>query len=178
MANREVPRLAWPEITTFAVRLAAFAVALAVIGTLFLPWAELDGADGRTGAALPVLAFTPMGEYLFAVAPVQTGVLIGCPVAVALFATVVASAYARRRTAIRATVIVLVAANAIVYGTGDIVVSTGSGLSLVIVLSAALLVHQLLIKLRTKLFKDRRLPSLYRGLSVLTGSGRYRWREV
>ena len=38
MADQEVPRLAWPEITTFSVRLAAFAVALAVIGALFLPW--------------------------------------------------------------------------------------------------------------------------------------------
>ena len=158
--------------------MAAFAVALAVIGALFLPWVELDGGDGRTGVALPVLTFSPMGDYLLAVAPIQTGVLIGCPVVAVLFAVIVASAYARRRTAIRATVIVLVAANVIVYGTGDIVVSTGSGLSLVIVLSAALLVHQLLIKLRTKLFKDRRLPSLYRGLSVLTGSGQYRWREV
>ena len=178
MADQKVLRPAWPEITTFAVRLAAFTVTLAIIGALFLPWVELDGAGGHTGAALPVLAFTPMGEYFFAVAPVQAGVVIGAPVVVVLFAIIVAYAYAKRRTAIWATVIVLVAANVVVYSTGDIVMSTGFGLVLVVGLSAALLAHQLLIKLRTKLFEDRRLPSFWRGLSVLTGSGRYRWREV
>ena len=163
------------EIATIAVRLTAFVVTLAVIGALFLPWVTLDGVDGHIGAELPVLAFTPLGKYFFAVAPVQTSLLIVCPVIVGLFAVIVAFAYAQRRTMIWATVILLVATNLVLYGTGDIVVSTGFGLVLIVVLSALLLVHQLLIKLRGQLFKRRIMSVLYRGLSVVTGSGRYRW---
>ena len=167
------------ETATAAMRLVAFVVTLGVIGAFFLPWVRLDGmSDVHSGAALPILVISPMVEYLFAVAPVQTGVLIGCPVIMVLFAINVAAAYARRRTAIPATGVVLVAVNAIIYGTGDLVDEVYFGLSTIVGLSVALLVHQLLIKLQTKLLKERKVPSVYRSLSIVTGSGHYRWKET
>jgi hypothetical protein len=183
MQRTERPHQDWREIVTVAMRLVAFGVTLAVICAFSLPWVRLDGMqEVYSGVALPVLAISPVVEYLFAVAPVQTGVLIGCPVVIILFAVIVAGAYAQRRTAIWATVIVLASAIAIIYGTQDLVDSSGPGkqvgLSTVVVLSAVLLAHQLLIKLRTKLLQDGRLPSIYRSLSIITGTGYYRWRET
>ena len=86
------------EVATFVMRLLGFAVTLAVIGTFFLPWLRLDGAaEARSGVALPTIAATPMVEYLFAVAPAQAGVLVGCPVVMFVFAVRVALAYAGLR---------------------------------------------------------------------------------
>ena len=170
------------EVATFVMRLLGFAVTLAVIGTFFLPWLRLDGAaEARSGVALPTIAATPMVEYLFAVAPAQAGVLVGCPVVMFVFAVRVALAYARRRTAVASTVIVLAAALALVYGTRAIADSHDpiqSGLVGVISLSVVLLVHQLLIKLSRRLLESRRFPALYRGLTTVTGTGRYRWRDA
>lgn len=172
----------WREFSTFSMRLAYFAVTLVVIGAFFLPWIRLDGENqARSGAELTTLIVSPTFDYLSAVSPIQTGVLIGCPTLAILAAIMVMTKYARRKTAIFSTVVVLASAIAIIYATPELTTSEEprvySGLSLVIVLSVVLLLHQSLIKLRTKLLSNRRFPIMYRVLSIVTGSGLYRWNE-
>lgn len=182
MAAESYQPFSWREGATFAIRLLGFVVTLVVIGAFFLPWLKLDGATKiYSGAELTALVVSPMRDYIYAVAPIQTAVLIGCPAAIVLFATIVAAQYARRRTALFATAAVLACAIAIIYGTRDLVVGSElndyRGLLLIVVLTVALLTQQLLIKLRTQLRQKRKLPALYRALSVATGSGHYRWSE-
>lgn len=182
MAEEAYEPFSWRESATFAIRLLGFAVTLVVIGAFFLPWLKLDGATKiYSGAELAALVVSPMRDYIYAVAPIQTAVLIGCPAAMMLFAAIVATRYARRRTALFATAAVLACAIAIIYGTRDLVVGSESnaywGLWLIVVLTAALLAQQALIKLRTKLRQKQKLRVLHQALSVATGSGHYRWSE-
>ena len=169
------------ELATFLVRLAAFAATLLLIGAFFLPWVRLDGAsEAHSGAELLAIVVSPTLTYLFAVSPVQASVLIACPAAVIVFAVNVMTKYAQRKTAPFATAAILASSLAVVYAAPDLVAVNGSihfGLLLVVVLSALLLTHQALIKLRMRLLHSRKLPTVHRTLSIATGSGPYRWSE-
>ena len=170
------------ELATFVMRLAAFAATLLLTAAFFLPWVRLDGAaDAHSGAELVAIIVSPSRMYLFAVSPVQTVILIGCPAAIIVFAIKVVSKYAQRKTASFATASILASSLSIVYAAPDLVAVNGSGihfgLLLVVVLSAALLIHQALIKLRSKLLRSRKLPTVHRAISIVTGSGSYRWSE-
>ena len=170
------------ELATFVMRLVAFAATLAIIGAFFLPWVRLDGmSQASTGAELIAFVVSPTVNYLFAVSALQAGVLLGCPALLIASALVVMAKYGRRKTAPLATCVVFASSISIIYGAADLTASDGpgayAGLSLIVVLSAALLIHQALIKLRGKLYHGRRLPTVYQALSVLTGSGYYRWNE-
>ena len=172
----------WQEILTLLMRLATFSVALLLAGAFFLPWIRLDGEDkGSSGAELIALVISPSIDYLIAISPVQTGVLVGCSVLIVLATIVVMVQYGRRKTAIIPTFAVLASAIAIIYATRDLTVSEGPriyiGLTGTIDLAAILLFHQALIKLRTRLYHGCRLPTVYRVLGVITGSGYYRWHE-
>lgn len=179
--NKESSNPGKQEILTFVVRLVGFAVSVAIIVAFFLPWLRIDGiAESRSGVALPVLVTSPVVEYLFGVAPVQTVVLIASPVVMLVFAFRVSLSYAKRKTAVASTAIVIALAFSVVYGTQGLVASRDSiqaGLVVVIALSIVLLVHQLLIKLRGRLLKAQKFPAIYRGLGIATGAGRYRWRD-
>ena len=164
------------------MRSVAFAATLVLIGAFFLPWLRLDGAiDGRSGAELMTLVISPTVNYLFEVSYVESGVLIGCPTLIILSSIIVMAKYGRRKTAPLATSAILASSIAIIYGTPDLTANDDPrvhmGLLVVVVLSGVLLFHQALIKLRTKLYRWRRLPIVYRALSILTGSGHYRWSE-
>ena len=168
---------------TFGIRLMLFAVSLSIIGAFFLPWVKIDGVQqAHSGVGLTALFVSPMVNYLFVIAPIQTGVLLGCPPVMFVFAAAIASKYAQRKTAIISTVVVLASAIAIIFGTRGLLATDQPvahiGLSLISVLCAVLLVHQGLIKLRTKLEQRQRFPSVHRTLSIITGSGYYRWRET
>ncbi len=170
------------ELATFTMRLVAFAAALAIMGAFFLPWARLDGMnEASSGAELVALVVSPTANYLFAVSTLQAVVLVGCPALLILSATMVMTKYARRKTAPFATCLVFASSVSVAYGAPDLTASNELGayvgLSLIVVLSAVLLVHQALIKLRENLYHRRRLPTVYQALSVLTGSGHYRWSE-
>ena len=53
---------------TLTIRLVAFAVTMAPLGALFLPWITLDGsARVRTGIGCVALLVSPIRDYLFAV---------------------------------------------------------------------------------------------------------------
>ena len=172
----------WRELVTLIMRLVAFAATLVIIGAFFLPWLRLDGTtDGLSGAELMTLVISPTVDYLFEVSPVQSGVLIGCPILIIIAAIIVMAKYGRRKTAPLATSAILVSSIAIIYATPDLAANDDPrvymGLSVIVVLSGVLLLHQALIKLRTKLYRRHRLPIVYRALSILTGSGYYRWSE-
>ena len=148
--------------------------------SVFLPWVRLDGmSQASSGAELVSIVVSPTVTYFFAMSRFQAGVLVGCPVFLIVAATVVMAKYGQRRTAPLATCVVFASALSIVYGAPDLTASDGSGtrvgLSLIVVLSAALLIHQTLIKVCGQLYHGRRLPNVYQVLSVLTGSGYYRW---
>ena len=170
------------EAATFAMRLLAFGASLAVVGAFFLPWVWLDGSSqANSGAELVAIVLSPTVDYLRAVSPLQTAILLGVPAVLVVSALMVAARYSRRRTSPLATGVVFASASAIVYGTPDLTVSSESGtpigLLLTIVLSVVLLVHQALIELREKLHYNRRLQTAYQTLSVVTGSGYYRWND-
>ena len=177
--------LPWPslrELATFTMRLVAFAATLAIMGAFFLPWKRLDGmSEASSGAELVALVVSPTVNYLFAVSTLQAVVLVGCPALLILSATMVMAKYARRKTAPFATCLVFASSVSVIYGAPDLTASNEVGayvgLLLTVVLSAVLLIHQALIKLRENLYHRRRLPTVYQALSVLSGSGHYRWRE-
>lgn len=183
MAQQERGPNDWREITTFAIRLLTFVFVLTIFGAVFLPWVQLGvGRDVLSGAELTAIGASPLREFLFAVAPIQTFVLIGCPLAIAIFAVSVAVKYAQRRTALFATIVMLASSIALIFGTQNLIAgnatNAGLGIWLIVTLSSVLLVQQLLIKLRTKLLQKRRFPAVCRALTVFTGSGHYRWREA
>ena len=170
------------ELATFAMRLIAFAATLAIMGAFFLPWTRLDGmSQASSGAELVALVVSPTVNYLFAVSTLQAAVLVGCPILLIVSATIVMAKYARGKTAPFATCLVFASSVSAIYGAPDLTarneVGAYIGLSLIVVISAALLIHQALIKLQGNLYHRRRLPIVYQALSVLTGSGYYRWNE-
>lgn len=170
------------ELATFAMRLVAFAATLAIMGAFFLPWTRLDGmSHASSGAELVALVVSPTVNYLFAVSTLQAVVLLGCPTLLILSAAMVMAKYARRETAPFATCLVFASSVSVIYGAPDLTASNEAGayvgLSLTVALSAALLIHQALIKLRGNLYRRRKLPTVHQALSVLTGSGFYRWSE-
>lgn len=164
------------------MRLVAFATTLAIMGAFFLPWARLDGmSEASSGAELVATVLSPTVNYLVGVSRLQAGVLVGCPALCIVSATIVMVRYGRRKTAPFATCVVFASSMSVIYGTRDLTASdelgASVGLSLTAVLSGILLVHQALIKLRVRLNAQRKLPAVCRVLSVLTGSGPYRWDE-
>ena len=182
MNQVSLPSLNLRELATFIMRLVAFAATLAIMGAFFLPWARLDGmSEASSGAELVALVASPTIDYLFAVSTLQASVLVGGPALLIVSASVVMAKYARRKTAPFATCLVFASSVSIIYGAPDLTASNEAGayfgLSLIVALSAVLLIHQAAIKLRGTLLRRSRLPTVYRATSVLTGSGPYRWSE-
>ena len=164
---------------TILIRVAFFAVALAMVGTYFLPWAMIDGiAEQQSGAELTTLMASPTLEYLLAVNPLQTIILIGCPIVVVLFSLIILVNYARGETHLLSTLAVLLTAIAFQLFTFDIVSNDGSpigmGNLISIVLSTVLVVHYSAIRIHTKLYEKRKFPLVFRKLYFLTGNGFYR----
>ena len=165
------------------MRLFTYVVALMIGGAVFLPWMRLDGeSEAHSGAELIGLLFTPNVQYLYAVSPVQSCCASRLP-------NIGSLGYFPSDFQIQsteechplATLVILASCIAIIYATRDLAANAGDrtyiGLTGTISLSAVLLVHQGLIKLRTKLHQGRKLPIVHRVLGVITGSGYYRWSE-
>ena len=163
-------------LVTVAMRLLSFSVALAVTGTFFLPWLKLDGlSEVYSGADLMVLSISPWRDYFFSVNPLETGLLIGTPMAMLLFTIIAISKYVQGKPTPIATTIVLASALALIFGTKELVASDippYPGLLLATVLAAILFLHQALILLQAKLWQKRKFPVIYRALGVVTGQGR------
>lgn len=170
------------ETVTLGVRVLTFAASLGILGCFWLPWVRVDGVrEASTGAELMVLVATPSLDYLWAASPVSAGVLVGGPAAVLLFGLLTAARYAGRRTAIFATMAILVVAAGLPHVAKGLL-SGGepryeAGLVLIIALAGLLLAQQLLIKATTALRRKRKFPAVHRTLTVATGAGRHRWLE-
>ena len=174
----------WREYITLGVRVMTFALALGVLGAFWLPWVLIDGIrDASSGTdLLAVVASPSLLKYLYSASPLSAGFLIGCPIGIMVFGIVVAAKYVQRRTAIFATLAVLVFSVALPYGASGLLAngdpSFRFGLAWIMASAAVLVVQQALIKVSTKLRTRRKLPSMYRALAIATGSGFYRWRET
>ncbi len=155
------------------VRTLFFVMALFLIGAFFLPWLRLAGLERTdSGVTLMALAASPWAAYFFTVEPVQAAVLIGAPAAMMIFAIFMVSKYAQSRATLFATIMVLASALALVMGARGLVVSgstPGMGLQLAIALAILLTTHQLAMIAQAKLYRMRRLPKVYRVLSIATG---------
>ena len=165
---------------TQGMRLLFFAAALAILGAFFLPWLKLDGPAGAySGAELIALAVSPQWQYLNSVNPLQAAVLVGAPAAMLLFTIVVISKYVRKRRTPLATLLVLAAGIALVFGTDELVdgrLTPFAGFLLAMALTAVLLLHQGLISVHTELWERQKFPSIYRVLGVITGADIRPWR--
>ena len=86
------------RFVTAAVRLIAFAVTLAPLAALFMPWVTLDGGEKTyTGIDCIALLASPIREYLYEVDPVQAAILTLSPVIIVILSVVMGNRYYRRR---------------------------------------------------------------------------------
>jgi len=166
------------EALTFAIRLLAFTVSLVPFPALAAPWVALDGLGGTySGVGSMALLVTPTAVYMFGVSPFQAAIVSVGPILILLLAIITSYRYHRRRSVPWAPVAMFAVAMAISLGAGSFVVSTHYGLVLVMLASAALILHQIAIRVYVALQKRQKLPAVHRVLGVATGAGRYRWSE-
>lgn len=166
------------ELITLIMRLVAFAATLIPLAVMVLPWVVLDGTgEAVSGIGAVALLVPPMSEYLYAVSPVQAGILTVGPILVSLLTIIASYNYSRRRSIYWAPPAMLIVSLAIAYGATDLVTATEPGLAMVIVASALLTLHQIAIRVQVALRRKAKMPQLYRGLAVITGMGHYRWSE-
>ena len=167
------------EIATLSVRLAFFALAIAPMGALLLPWVTLDGtAETHTGIATVALLASPVSAYLYEVNPIQAATLTVGTAVIALLSMLTAYHYHQRKSAYWAPLAVLAIAASIVFGTGELADATHSGPSIVIVTTVLLLIHRTLIRVHLAMRRKGKLHRVQRVLAIATGAGYYRWRDA
>ena len=171
----------WKEAATLIMRLLWFIATLEIIGAFFLPWVRLDGiTDVYSGAEMLTIPASPIAQYLSSVSQLQTVVLVICPALILLSAAILATRYLQRKTAPLPTIVILASAVGIIYGASDLIATDGpivhSGLFVVIVMSALLLVHQMVVILHART-RSKMRTSVDETLSIITGSGKYRWND-
>ena len=166
------------ELITLTMRLAAFIATLIPLAAMVLPWVMLEGTgEAVSGVGAIALLVPPMGEYLYAVSPLQAALLTVGPILVALLAIITSYNYRRRRSIYWAPPAMLAVAVALAYGTGDLVTATELGLAIVMAVSAFLTLHQIAIRVQVVLRRKMKMPAIYRVLAVISGMGDYRWSE-
>ncbi len=167
------------EIATLAVRLGFFALALVPLGAFLMPWVTLDGTqETHTGIETVALLASPISRYLFEVSFVQAATLTVGTGLIAFMAMGTAFYYHRRKSIYWTPLVMLGLAIAVVFGTGAIVNATHSGLSIVIATGVLLAIHQTLIRAQVAIQHKGKFPRVHRALTILTGTGHYRWRNA
>ena len=166
------------ETITFVIRLGAFAVSLMPFLALAAPWITLDGTNEvHSGVDCMALLATSTAVYMYGVSPLETGIVSVGPMLVLLLAIITSYRYHRRRSILWAPTAMFAVAMAISLGAGNFAISTHYGLVLVMLASAALILHQVAIRVYVTLQKRQKLPTVHRALGIATGAGRYRWSE-
>ena len=166
------------ELITLIMRITAFVATLIPLAAMALPWVVLDGTgEAVTGVGAIALLVPPMSEYLYAVSPLQASLLMIGPILVPFLAIIISYNYRRRRSIYWAPPVMLAVSVAIAYGTTDLVAAAEPGLVIVMVVSTALTLHQVAIRVQVVLRRKMKMPAIYRALAVITGMGHYRWSE-
>ena len=166
------------ELTTFVIRIAAFASTLVPLAALALPWVALDGTEETvSGVGAIALLLSPMREYLYAISSLQASIVTMGPIMVGLLAIIISYNYQRRRSVFWAPPVMLAVAALVAFGATDLVAGTEAGLALVMAVAALLTLHQIAIRVQVFLRRKMKMPQVYRALAVVTGMGYYRWSE-
>ena len=166
------------ELITLIMRLLAFAATLIPLAVMALPWVMLDSTgEAVSGVGAVALLVPPMSGYLYAVSPVQAGILTVGPILLTLLTIITSYNYGRRRSIYWAPPAMLILSAGIVYGATDLVTGTEPGLVIVMAVSALLTLHQVAIRVQVILRRKSKMPEIYRALAVITGMGHYRWSE-
>lgn len=163
------------EVITTIVRLVYFALAMAPLAVLFLPWATLDGdARLRSGISCMTLLVSPIRDYLYKVDPAQAAILTIAPVLIALLSTVTSSYYYRRKSVFWAPLAMLAAALAIIFMTNNLVIVLREGPRIIAAVATLLIVHQAAIRMQVASRRNRRLVWASKPLAIATGIGEHR----
>ena len=166
------------ELATFVIRIAAFVCTLVPLAALALPWVVMDGTEETvSGVGAVALLLPPMGEYLYAISPLQASIVTMSPALVALLAIITSHNYRKRQSVFWAPPAMLAVAAVIVFGATDLVAGVAPGLVLVMAVAVLLTLHQIAIRMQVFLRRKMKMPQVYRALAVATGMGNYRWSE-
>ena len=163
-------RFGFRRTVTIAVRLVAFAVAMAPLAALFMPWITLDGNQrSYTGVTSVALLVSPIREYLYAVDPVQAAIVTLSPLLIVLLSVVTSSYYYKRRAILWAPPAILAVALAVIYMTADLTNGLHLGPRFVAAVAILLTLHQGAIRLQVATRRNRKLSWASGPLAVATG---------
>lgn len=158
------------KIITLAFRLAFFALTMAPLGALLMPWVTLDGTgEVHTGIETIALPASPVSAYLYEVNRLQALTLMVGTALTALLAMLTAYYYHRRKSIYWTPLAILTLAAAVAFGTGDLVNATHGGLLIVFVAAVVLALHQALIKAYVVLLHKGKFRKVRRALAVVAG---------
>ena len=170
-------RFSLSEVITTIARLVYFALTMAPLAALFLPWATLDGgARIRSGISCMTLLVSPIRDYLYEVGPVQAAILTLGPIVIVILSIVTSIYYYRRRSVLWTPPLLLLVALSIIYLTPNLVSDTYAGPRLVASVAILLIIHQAAIRIWGIARRNRRLSWISRPLAIATGIGRTIWR--
>ena len=155
---------------TVTVRLVAFAVTMAPLASLFLPWITLDGSQRvYTGVTSVSLLVSPIRDYLYDADPVQAAIVTVGPVLIVLLSIATSNHYCKRRAILWAPPAILVVALAIIFMTADLTNGIHAGPRLAAVAAILLILHQGAIRLQVATRRSRKLSWASGPLAVATG---------
>ena len=166
------------QSATYAVRLSTFIAALAMFGTLFMPWVQLDGHDAPvSGAELLTTIASPEFAYLNTVSPIQSLILVGGPFIIFVAIAVAATKKFHREPSPVSTALILTATIVIAFVPTALTHPEAerfySGSFALMAIAAILLVQDLIVFIRDRFKLHQRAPAVDNILAVVSASGRY-----
>ena len=166
------------QAATYAVRLSTFIAALAMFGTLFMPWIQLDGHDTPySGAELLTLIASPEFAYLNTVSPIQSLILVGGPFIIFIAIAVAATKKFHRETSPVSAALILTVAVVVAYVPTTLTHPESerfySGSLALMAIAAILLAQDIIVIIRDRFKLHQRAPAVDNILAVVSASGRY-----
>lgn len=158
------------KIITTIARLIYFALTMAPLAALFLPWVTLDGGvRTHSGVTCLTLLVSPIRDYLYEVDPVQAAILTLGPAVVVFLSIVTSNYYYKRKSVFWAPLALLAVALAITYVTTDLVSDIYAGPRLLGSIASLLIIHQAAIRIQVATRRNRRLAWASGPLAIATG---------
>lgn len=169
-------RFRFSDVITTIARIVYFALTMAPLAVLFLPWVTLDGGlKIRSGITCMTLLTSPIRDYLYEVDPMQAAILTLGPIVIVLLSIVTSTYYYRRKAVLWTPPLLLLVALSIIYLTPDLVSGIYAGPRLVASIAILLIIHQAAIRIWRVARRNRRLSWISRPLAIATGIGRTIW---